>query len=216
MTQEELFRYGYSQYKDAMRHIDALNVFISQTNANYSASEAKHDFDIIIQGLMLKVAIADGDATREEIDYIKSIVDSGDILRFMRDGTNGKLDISWHNLIRLDESTFKKLLDVIDEPLKALIKKFSLPYVVLEVVLGKDYFDTFKDALLGVLAPLCMVDGDSDNVGEKFSVVFAMQMFEGCWNEVKELADNEQRKKNPATSAPENTLKSRFEHLKKN
>ena len=216
MTQEELFRYGYGEYRTAIRHMETLHQFLSQTKTETTLENAKRDFDIVLQGLMLKVAIADDDASAEEIDYIKSIVDTGDILQFLSDFTNGEVDLSWRLLTLLDNDTFKKLVAVLDEPLQGIIKKFALPYALMEVIIEKNYFDTFKDSILGIMAPLCMIDGDSDNMSEKFSVALAMRMFENGWNEVKEMARQEQHKNAPSAAPMGNTLKSRFEHLKKN
>ena len=216
MNQQDLFRSGYSEYKNAIRHIEKLDQILSQTEINYTATDAKRDFDIILQGLMLKVAISDKNASSVEIDYIKSVVDTGDILQFLRDGTHGKVDISWGLLSLLDNDTFDKLINALDEPLKGLMKKFALPYALMEVVVGKDLFDTFKDAILGVMAPLCMIDGDSDSMSERLSVAFALRLFEVSWNEVKDLASQERKKNAPTTAPAGNTLKSRFEHLKKN
>ena len=128
MTQEELFRYGYGEYRTAIRHMETLHQFLSQTKTETTLENAKRDFDIVLQGLMLKVAIADDDASAEEIDYIKSIVDTGDILQFLSDFTNGEVDLSWRLLTLLDNDTFKKLVAVLDEPLQGIIKKFALPY----------------------------------------------------------------------------------------
>ena len=216
MNQQELFRSGYSEYKNAIRHIENLGQILSQTEINYTATDARRDFDIVLQGMMLKVAISDKNVSAVEIDYIKSVVDTGDILQFLRDGTHGKVDISWGLLSLLDNDTFNKLLAALDEPLKGVIKKFALPYALMEIVIGKDLFDTFKDSILGVMAPLCMIDGDSDSMNEKLSVAFALRMFESSWDEVKNLAAQAQKKNAPATAPVENTLKSRFEHLKKN
>lgn len=216
MNQQELFRHGYGEYKKAIRHIETLDQFLSQTKINYTATDAKRDFDIMLQGMMLKVAISDNNASDVEIDYIKSIVDTGDILQFLRDGTHGKVDISWGLLTLLDKGTFNKLLDVLEEPLKGVMKKFALPYALMEVIINKNLFDTFKEAIFGVMAPLCMVDGDSEGMNEKLSVVLTMKMFESSWDEMKNMAAQEQKKKAPSTAPVGNTLKSRFEHLKKN
>jgi hypothetical protein len=216
MTQQELFRYGYGEYKKAIRHIEAMDQFLSQTKVNYTAEDAKRDFDIVIQGMMLKVAIADNNASDVEIDYIKSIVDTGDILRFVKEGTHGKLDVSWRMLTLLDKETYNKLLGVLEDPLKGVMKKFALPYALMEVILKKNLFDTFKEAIFGIMAPLCMVDGDSDGMNEKLSVALTMKMFESSWDEVKSMAYQEQKKTTPSASPMGNTLKSRFEHLKKN
>ena len=216
MTQQELFRYGYGEYKKAILHIEAMDKFISQSKIGYTAADAKRDFDIVIQGMMLRVAIADNNASDVEIDYIKSIVDTGDILRFVREGTNGKLDIPWNMLTLLGKETYNKLLAALEDPLVGVMKRFVLPYALMEIILKQNIFDKFKEAILGIITPLCMVDGDFKGMDEKLSAVQTIKMFENCWEEIKNKATQEQNKHTPAASPAGNTLKSRFEHLKKN
>lgn len=215
MTQQELFLYGYGEYKKAIQHIEQMNQVISSTKVSFAVENSKSDFDIVLQGMMLKVAIADNNATLSEIDYIKSIVDTGDVLQFLKEGTQGKVDVSWNLLKLLDRDTFKKLSDGLDKPLNVVMKRLILPYATLEVILNTDCFEPFKDALVGIMTPLCMIDDDCNNLMEKFFVATALSSFENCWTEMKGVASQQLSKATRPSTTSDNSLKSRFEQLKK-
>lgn len=144
------------------------------------------------------------------------IVDTGDVLQFLKEGTQGKVDVSWNLLKLLDRDTFKKLSDGLDKPLNVVMKRLILPYATLEVILNTDCFEPFKDALVGIMAPLCMIDDDCNNLMEKFFVATALSSFENCWTEMKGVASQQLSKATRPSTTSDNSLKSRFEQLKKN
>ena len=219
MSMEAVFLRGNAEHDKALKILSSLGNLVKLSVTSFNVDESLEAFDLIMQGFLLKVAIADGRLANEEIAYIKAVCDKADILERLKSSTN--LDVSWVSLKWMDKETREKLILVIEKAVSQFTEKFVVPYALVDVILDRDVLADIKDAFLGIMAAFAMMDGDSDNFSEHIAIVQSLNVLENAWKKAMAEAGNNNStpKSSPSTSvaAPQrNSLKARYESLKKN
>lgn len=219
MGMEAIFLRGNAEHDKAVKIITTLGNLIKRSVPTFDVDDSLKGFDMIMQGFLLKVAIADGKLANEELAYIKAVCDKADILETFCKSTN--LDVSWVSLKWMDEETRKKLILIIEDVVNKATEKFVVPFALVDVILDRDILEDIKDAFLGIMAAFSMMDGDSDNFSERIAIVQSLNVIERAWKKAMAEAgnNNSSPKSSPSTSATapqHNSLKARYESLKKN
>lgn len=221
MGTEAILLQGIAAHKKAMEQITTLGKIVKLAEPKFDVEKSLQKFDTIMQCFLLKIAISDGDLEAHEIAYIKVVCDKADILEIVKKVTNGKVDLGWEMLKMLDKDTYGKLVSFTDKICAELIKDFVLHYAVADAIFGKDLFKPIKDSMLGIMAAFAMIDGDADSFSEKMSIAQALKLFEDAWKAVvtytnKKTSSNNTSPSTTASSPRPNSLKSKYESLKKN
>lgn len=221
MGVEGIFSSGNSAHDKAIKILTSLGNFVKLATPSFNVENSLETFDLIMQGFLLKVAIADSKLASEEIAYVKAVCDKADILERLGQATNGKVNVSWISLKFMDDNTRKKLVVILERVVNEVVERFVGPYAVVDAILDRDVYADIKDAFLGIMAAFAMIDGDGDNFSEHIAIVQSLNVVENAWK--KAMAHVECKNNTFKSSAPtptvstpqRNSLKAKYETLKK-
>lgn len=220
MNNDAIVLAGVAAHNKAIDQITTLSKFVKLGDQSFDIEKSLEAFDLMMQGFMLKIAISDDFLDATEIAYIKVICDKADILKTISTIINGDVNLDWTSLKFLDKNLLKKLINIIEDMSKSIVKKFILPYVAVEMVFKKDVLAILKKSITDIIVAFTMVDGDSNNIYEKISTIEVLKYFEDEWNSVLNLVKESNKNQNTDTEAKfskqNNSLKSKYESLKKN
>ena len=93
---------AYNHAEATIRAMD--DVFQNVTGSDYSAELTLAQFDMILQGVLLSVAMADGVFEDVEQDFIRQFAMHGDLLEYIRNDSNGEVDLTWDAIAGLPGS----------------------------------------------------------------------------------------------------------------
>lgn len=80
MSTQELFDGAQERYRYARHLVDEMIDFVKKDHPNFNEKEAIDQFDIIVQFILLKIALADGKFLEIEGEFIDQITDNYDVL----------------------------------------------------------------------------------------------------------------------------------------
>ena len=92
---------AYDHAEATIRAMDS--VFQNVTGSDYNAELTLAQFDMILQGVLLSVAMADGVFEPVEQDFIRQFAMHGDLLEYIRNDSNGEVDLTWDAIAGLPE-----------------------------------------------------------------------------------------------------------------
>lgn len=179
MSMEDIFLQGNAEHEKAVKLLTSLGNLVKLSYPSFDVDYSIKTFDCILQGFLLKVAIADGKLATEELAYIKAVCDKADILEKLKDLTD--LDVSWVSLKLMNQATREKLILIIEKIVTQLTERFVVPYAMVDVRLNRDVLADIKDAFLGIMAAFSIMDGDSDNFSENIAIVQSADVLETAW-----------------------------------
>ncbi len=84
MTVQELFEKAKYHYDRCLKFIDKMSENIQKSIPEFNASIAKMEFDIILQYVLLRTALADGAFKEIEGEFIDKITDNFDIITLFK------------------------------------------------------------------------------------------------------------------------------------
>ncbi|MBQ7340439.1 MAG: hypothetical protein IJW43_06265 [Clostridia bacterium] len=85
MTSQERFDVAEKRYANCIKFIDAMSKHIQKARPDFKEDIAKGEFDIILQYILLRTALADGKFKAVEGEFIDKIVDNYEILKLYGD-----------------------------------------------------------------------------------------------------------------------------------
>lgn len=169
---------GQAQQKfdEAVKHYDAAVELIKALDQTFQQVAFQNDpgkgydvritlaqFDIILQAILLRQAIADGNFDRLEQQFIEKITDYGDLLNYIKQDSNGQLDLTWQQLTALNPQTVRQLADMLPKILSKVCDDFVGPLAIVDkAITDIDFFDKLTDHIAGICAMLGIVDNDDD------------------------------------------------------
>lgn len=220
MLEETFFRFAYDEYKKANNYIERFwEVLDSGNDANLIKS--KHQFDSLIQGMLLRNAAFYGSINHTQIDFIRSIADTGDVLNFVRFFSKGELDLSWEFLPLLEQDTLTDFAKLLELQLAVLAEHFFEPFAYLDSVTGKDTYNSlFKDVIMGIassfdyLIDKPVTEPSIETLLKDLEFARIFTCFEKSWSKKKEEAVEKQKNEEDNSNKKEGIFKSRFKHLK--
>ena len=87
-------------YIHAEQTITAMDLVFRKLSGNmYDPALTLAQFDIILQGVLLSVACADGSFDPVEQDFIRMFAMHGDLLEYIRNDSNGEVDLVWEDIV---------------------------------------------------------------------------------------------------------------------
>lgn len=218
MTKDEAFFFGTVSHMRFMQQLTELSRFMPLARVDFDLGQAMQDFDCLMQGYMLKIAIADGDISAEEISYIRNVCDKADVLDAVRVATKGRQDISWENLCYFPSFLLSGLVELIEKVCSSYCKKFLVPFIRVNEIVEQDILSMFTFSISLFFQGLAAIDGESENAGEELAVSSVIKTFENIWNQLaismgflteKGTASSSQLSfRQPSTNS---TLKSRYQ-----
>lgn len=169
---------GQAQQKfdEAVKHYDAAVELIKALDQTFQQVAFQNDpgkgydvritlaqFDIILQAILLRQAIADGNFDRLEQQFIEKITDYGDLLNYIKQDSNGQLDLTWQQLAALNPQTVRQLADMLPKILGKVCDDFVGPLAIVDkAITDIDFFDKLTNHIAVICAMLGIVDNDDD------------------------------------------------------
>ena len=80
MSTQDLFDYAQDQYRRASSIVAEMTETVTQSQPNFDVAKTKFQFDILVQLILLKIALADESLTEIEGEFIDQITDNYDIM----------------------------------------------------------------------------------------------------------------------------------------
>ncbi len=127
MTVQECFKKAKYHYDRCLKFIDKMSENVMLAVPDFKSLIAKNEFDIILQYVLLRTALADGSFKEIEGEFIDSITKNFDILSLFKDlpkGFNWKW-IGANQKIKNIEEVIDQLKPKADEYIDDFIKWFA-------------------------------------------------------------------------------------------
>ncbi len=123
MTAQEYFDKAQYHYDRCIKFINAMSQKMLETKSDFKDNIARTEFDMILQYVLLRTALADGKFYKVEGQFIDKITDNYDIINLFKDVPKG-LNWEW---IAVNQS-IDKIKGVVDE-LKPLADKYIEDFI---------------------------------------------------------------------------------------
>ncbi len=157
MTPQEIFNVALNEYARVENEIDELSALVQKVYPKFSAEVAKRQFDLILQTILLKVAIANGELCNIEKEFIAKITSHTSITELFKK-KDGSI-MQWEEIVDAGVKGAEFVLDKIATYIDEKTKEFLQYFAPMDVVIEKDYLAVFKDAMFTIAKCFIMIDG---------------------------------------------------------
>ena len=175
---------AYDHAESTIRAMD--NVFRNVTGSSYDAELTLAQFDMILQGVLLSVACADGVFDPLEQDFIRQFAMHGDLLEYIRSDTNGEVDLSWDIIAGLPKDLTSDLLRVLPSVLDDQCESFIYPLAAVDfsysqyggvVTTPGDFLKSIETDMIRIAGLLAFVDSDGteDEISAAVSMIYELE-----------------------------------------
>ena len=167
---------AYDHAEATIRAMD--DVFQNVTGSDYSAELTLAQFDMILQGVLLSVAMADGVFEDVEQDFIRQFAMHGDLLEYIRNDSNGE--------VGLPEDITAGLLQVLPRVLDDQCESFIYPLAAVDFTYSKvgnvmttpgDFLKSIEADMIRIAGLLAFVDseGTDDEINAAVSMIYELE-----------------------------------------
>ena len=146
---QELFDQATGYYDHAVgliRKMDELfqnAAFKNDPGRRYDPRLTLAQFDMILQATLLSMALSDGNFDRLEQQFVDKITDYGDLLTYIKQDSQGRLDLTWSQVASLREETQASLVQALPAILETLLQEgytfVPISQLILPGTCGTDY-----------------------------------------------------------------------------
>ena len=117
-------------------------------------------FDLLLQGVLLHIALADGHFDLYEQQFIDKITDHGDLMKFIESKTNGELDFQWADVNQLSRQEQLGFLNMVDTWLQSdLCDDFIRPLATLDAATDDNKMDKLIRQMSTIAEGMGRIDG---------------------------------------------------------
>lgn len=175
---------AYDHAEATIRAMDS--VFQKVSGSNYDAELTLAQFDMILQGVLLSVACADGVFDPIEQDFVRQFATHGDLLEYIRSDSNGEIDLTWDIIGGLPEDLIGTLLQVLPQVLDDQCESFIYPLAAVDfsysqfgdvVTTPGDFLKSIEIDMIQIAGLLAFVDSDgTDNeISAAVSMIYELE-----------------------------------------
>ena len=174
-------------YDHAEATIMAMDkVFQNVTGSDYDAALTLAQFDMILQGVLLSVACADGNFDVLEQDFIRNFASHGDLLEYIRSDSDGNVDLTWDMIARLPEEVISTLVQVLPRVLDDQCESFVYPLAAVDfsysqygdvVTTPGDFLKSIEADMIRIAGLLAFVDceGTDDEINAAVTMIYELE-----------------------------------------
>ncbi len=174
-------------YEHAEVTIKAMDsVFQNVTGSNYDAELTLAQFDMILQGVLLSVACADGFFDPVEQDFVRQFAMHGDLLEYIRRDSDGTIDLSWDIIASLPEDVSSSLIGVLPQILDDQCESFVYPLAAVDFSYSQfggimttpgDFLKSIETDMITIAGLLSIVDsnGTEDELSAAVSMIYELE-----------------------------------------
>ena len=175
---------AYDHAEATIRAMD--KVFQNVTGSNYDAELTLAQFDMILQGVLLSVACADGVFDPIEQDFVRQFATHGDLLEYIRSDSEGEIDLTWDLIASLPEDLMGTLLKVLPQVLDDQCESFVYPLAAVDfsysqyggvVTTPGDFLKSIEVDMIKIAGLLAFVDseGTDNEINAAVSMIYELE-----------------------------------------
>ena len=175
---------AYDHAEATIRAMD--KVFQNVTGSNYDAELTLAQFDMILQGVLLSVACADGVFDPIEQDFVRQFASHGDLLEYIRADSEGEIDLTWDLIASLPENLMATLLKVLPQVLDDQCESFVYPLAAVDfsysqyggvVTTPGDFLKSIEVDMIKIAGLLAFVDseGTDNEINAAVSMIYELE-----------------------------------------
>ncbi len=159
MSAQDVFNSAQKHYNEVTEVLGKFGDMIAKaTEGQFSTDIALLQFDCILQYMLLHEAVADGNISKVEQQFINLITDRGDILRVVEKKTG--VSLAWDDLTGIDKDTGDKLLSAITPTYAELLLDFLNHIAKVDGYIKEiDLLELINDKVVAIFVDFANVDG---------------------------------------------------------
>ena len=174
-------------YDHAEKTIMALDtVFQNVSGADYDPDLTLAQFDMILQGVLLSVACADGVFDELEQDFIRQFAMHGDLLKYIQTDMGVDTEMTWDLIANLPEDLVNTLLEVLPQVLDDQCESFIYPLAAVDFSYSQyggvmttpgDFLKSIEADMIQIAGLLAFVDhdGTDDEICAAVEMIYALE-----------------------------------------
>lgn len=160
--------------------------FRNDPEERYDTRVTLYQFDVILQAILLRMALIDGNFHRLERRFIDKITHYGDLLVYLRKETDGTLDLSWDKIDDLSPDTREQLMQRLPEILDRTCNSFVLPLALVDGAVDSiDFLERLERELQEIALSLSNVDGQSREAEQQAYADMLEHLLTDRWKRIK-------------------------------
>lgn len=207
---QQNFNIACEAYNDSKELIKELSTYAKMASPSFSFELAMKQFDLVLQGILLRTATEDGYFLEEERQFIEKITDYGDIMTHFN---NIGISLSWDMFDNISNEQQKDLSLQMLAALTELADDFVKYFALVDAVFPKDYCELLTEKMGMICIALAKCDGDDfDSNAFKseglVAVTLMNKLVKDKWMELKSVANKSNSQSQ--TSTHSNSLKENF------
>lgn len=186
------FERAEQAYDRAIRLIHSLDqafqdsAFQDDPEERYDTRVTLYQFDVILQAILLKMALTDGNFHRLERRLILKITDYGDLTAYLRKDGDGRFDLTWEGIASLSAETQRALTDELPQILDRTCNSFVRPLALADGAVDSiDFLEQLERELREIAHSLSNVDGVSRAVEQEAYSDMLEHLLTDRWRKIK-------------------------------
>lgn len=175
---------AYDHAESTIRAMD--DVFQNVTGSDYNAELTLAQFDMILQGVLLSVACADGVFDELEQDFIRQFAMHGDLLKYIQTDMGVDTEMTWDLIANLPEDLVNTLLEVLPQVLDDQCESFIYPLAAVDFSYSQyggvmttpgDFLKSIEADMIQIAGLLAFVDhdGTDDEICAAVEMIYALE-----------------------------------------
>ena len=197
-NRQEILDKAAEAYFHAEATIRALDGAFSQTSGRtYDAEETLARFDVILQGVLLSVAIADGVFDSIEQDFINQFAIHGDLLKFIAEDFKDKMGketmLTWKIISMMPEDLVNDLVRILPLMLDRQCEEFAYPLAAADVEYSRSgkiktpagiFLKSIENDMIRIAELLASVDKDETQKEDNAATVMIYELSGKHWRDI--------------------------------
>lgn len=181
-------------YIHAEQTITAMDLVFRKLSGNmYDPALTLAQFDIILQGVLLSVACADGSFDPVEQDFIRMFAMHGDLLEYIRNDSNGEVDLVWEDIAGLPGDVSAQLIEVLPSILDEQCESFVLPLASVDFSYSQvgniettpgDFLKSIEGDMIKIAGMLALVDSEGTEEEVNAAVLMIYELEGKHWRDI--------------------------------
>ena len=184
---QEILDKAAMAYEHAETTIMAMDgVFHNITGHDYDAGLTLAQFDMILQGVLLSVACADGTFDPVEQDFIKQFAMHGDLLEYIKQNSEISVDLTWDIIASLPEDLCSTLVEILPQVLDEQCSSFVYPLAAVDFSYSQyggvettpgDFLRSIESDMIKIAGLLAFVDseGTEDEICAAVAMIYELE-----------------------------------------
>ena len=186
---------AYNHAEATIRALDGAFQYAS--GRTYDAEETLARFDVILQGVLLSVALADGTFDDIEQDFINQFAMHGDLLQFMAEDiqnqTGKTAKLTWELIAMMPDDLVNKLINILPFMLDKQCEEFAYPLVTADIKYSESgkvktpagiFLKSIENDMVEIAELLASVDKDENSKETNAATLMIYELSGKHWRNI--------------------------------